>query len=237
MTIRGVLFDKDGTLFDFRTMWLPAYRAAAEWLAAAAGDPGLAGRLLAAGGYDVASGRLDAASPLAGGTIEAIVALWRSEPGLARIDGAAGRVQEILRIEAGRAARPVTDLAALFGGLRRRGLRLGVATTDATASAHDVLARFAVTSLIDFVAGFDAGFGAKPDPGLVHAFCARTGLTGAEVAVVGDSLVDMTMARDAGAGLKVGVLTGVTSRETLEGVADHVLGSVAELDRLLDRAE
>jgi phosphoglycolate phosphatase len=233
VAIRGLLFDKDGTLFEFRSMWLPAYRAAVDWLAEAAGDPMLGRRLLAAGGYDPRTGRLDPGSPLACGTIEAIVALWRAEPALAGIDDAAERVQEILRAEAVRAARPVTDLAALFGDLRRRGLRLGVATTDATASALALLDRFGVRHLLDFVAGYDAGFEAKPDPGLVWAFCARTGLDRAEIAVVGDTLTDISMARRAGAGLAVGVLTGVTPRQALEPHADQVLESVAEIGRLL----
>ena len=54
--IRAVLFDKDGTLVDYYAMWGPAYRAAADDLAVAAGDPALASCLLRMGGYDPDSG-------------------------------------------------------------------------------------------------------------------------------------------------------------------------------------
>ncbi len=129
--------------------------------------------------------------------------------------------------------RPVTDLAALFRRLRRRRLRLGVATMDTTANARQSLDRAGIAGMLDFIAGYDAGFGAKPDPRVVHAFGARTGLASAQLAVVGDAVSDLCMARDAGAGLAVGVLTGVTPRAALAPVADHVLDSVADLEALL----
>ncbi len=232
-SIRGILFDKDGTLFDFASTWEPAYREAVAALASAAGDATLAQRLLTKAGQDPETGRIDPASPLACGSSDEIIALWRAEPALAAVEDCAQRVHGIFRRHATGAARPVTDLAALFRRLRRRGLRLGVATMDTTANARLSLER--VAGMLDFIAGYDAGFGAKPDPRVVHAFGAHTGLASAELAVVGDAVSDLCMARGAGAGLAVGVLTGVTPRAALEPVADHVLDSVADLEALLYR--
>ncbi|MCH7793725.1 MAG: hypothetical protein IH900_01095, partial [Proteobacteria bacterium] len=50
VAIRGILFDKDGTLLDYAATWMTANRVAA--LAAAGGDRALSERLLIAGGYD-----------------------------------------------------------------------------------------------------------------------------------------------------------------------------------------
>jgi phosphoglycolate phosphatase len=234
-SIRGILFDKDGTLFDFTSTWEPAYREAVAALAAAAGDAALAQRLLTKAGHDPKTGRIDPASPLACGSIDEIIALWRAEPALAAVKDCAQVVHGIFRRHAIGMPRPVTDLAALFRRLRRRRLRLGVATMDTTANARQSLERAGVAGMLDFIAGYDAGFGAKPDPRVVHAFGARTGLASAELAVVGDTVSDLFMARSAGAGLAVGVLTGVTPRAALEPMADHVLDSVAGLEALLYR--
>ena len=88
--------------------------------------------------------------------------------------------------------------------------------------------------LIDFLAGHDSGHGLKPDAGMVAAFCRANGLEPREVAVVGDTPADMAMARAAGAGLAIGVLTGPTPADRLAPLADHLLASVAEIDTLLD---
>ena len=71
---------------------------------------------------------------------------------------------------------------------------------------------------------------------MVLGFCAATGLAPAEVLVVGDTDRDMMMARAAGAGLAVGVLTGATPREPLEALADHVIASVLEIETILPAA-
>ena len=48
--------------------------------------------------------------------------------------------------------------------------RSKLATMDDTANAHDTAARLGIAHLLDFVAGADAGHGAKPGPGMALAF-------------------------------------------------------------------
>jgi len=230
--IRGVLFDKDGTLIDFFATWSPAYEQAAQ--DTAGGDAALAERLLTLGGRDPSTKKFRPDSPLAAGTNAEIGKLWAETAG--HVDHAAltAKLDKFFREHAVAHARPVTDLVNLFSRLRGHGLRLGLATMDSSAAAEAQLTSFGVRQLMDFVCGYDSGFGHKPGPGMVEGFCRTVGLPAKSIAVVGDSPHDLDMARSAGAGLAIGVLTGVSPRDVLSLHADLVLESIADLETTLD---
>ena len=233
--IKAVLFDKDGTLIDYRATWLAANRAAAIDLAEAAGqERGFAEELLRRLGYDPVADLFAEDSPLLWATNAEIAARWSREPELAEVSDIVLRVERCFADDAAFPPVPVTDLAALFERLAARGLRLGVATMDNTAVTEATLARFGLRERVAFVAGADSGFGLKPEPGMVLAFCAAIGLPPAAVAVVGDNLADIAMAHAAGAGLAIAVLTGGCPAAALEARADLVLPSIAALEAALD---
>ena len=76
----------------------------------------------------------------------------------------------------------------------------------------------------------------NPGRGWSKPSAAPTGLKASEIAVVGDSPHDLDMARAAGAGRAIGVLTGVSLREVLSLHADLVLESIADLETALELA-
>lgn len=233
MAIRGILFDKDGTLLDFHATWMPAYRSAAEVVSRDAGRPEFANRLLAMGGYDHETGRCKPGLPLASGANVDIARLWARECGLDDAMQLVARMEEIFAREAAARAVPVGDLASLFTRLTERGLHLGIATMDSEALAHTTVSRLEIDGFLSFVCGYDSGFGVKPGPGMVAAFCERLSLQPADVLVVGDTLHDLHMGRAAGAGLVVGVLSGTGTRDILESHCDHVLENVLALESLI----
>lgn len=230
--IQAVLFDKDGALFDFAGTWLPAYEAIAAQLAH--GDSGLAAELLQAAGRDKATGRIEPRSIVASGSNLELARLW-SKMLRRRHVGVLERELDQFFCEHGLVSnKPVTDLPRLFERLRARGFKLGIATMDSHAAAEIALHTAGVGRLIDYFAGYDSGFGQKPGPGMVEGFCRAISLPASAVAVVGDTLDDVEMGRAAGAGLVVGVLSGVTPRDVLEADADRVIASIADLETLLD---
>jgi phosphoglycolate phosphatase len=233
VAIRGILFDKDGTLLDFHATWVPVYRYAAATVSREAGRPELADRLLAIGGYDHGSGRCDPSSPLGSGTNADIARLWARACGNPDTGVLETRLGAIFAAEVAASTVAVGDLASLFARLSARGLRLGVASMDSEALARHAVASLAIDDHLDFVCGYDSGFGTKPDPGMVEAFCARVSMLPSEVLVVGDTLHDLHMGRAAGAGLVVGVLSGAGNRELLAPHCDHVLDSVLALESII----
>ena len=229
--IRAILFDKDGTLFDFFATWVPAYEVMAAKLAD--GDASLALKLLEAAGHEPVTGKVKPQSILAGGTNREVAELWASMLGRGDVAALEAELNSFFLAYGSTNASPVTDLPALFRRLKARGLGLGLATMDSHAAAEAAIDAFGLTGLLDFFTGYDTGHGAKPGPGMVEGFCRAIGVPVENVAVVGDTLHDMKMARSAGAGLAIGVLTGATPREVLEPHADYVLGSIAEIEALL----
>jgi len=231
VTIAGILFDKDGTLLDYHATWAPLNKQAA--LEAAGGDAALAERLLVATGYDPASDSHVPNSLLVSASNAEIAGSWAAMLG-ADPHVLTQRVTAVFEANSAATAVAVAGMAAVLAALKARGLALGVATNDSEESAYQSLGPFGVLEHFSYVVGFDSGHGAKPGPGMVEGFCAATGLAPANVAVVGDSLHDMEMGRQAGAGLLVGVLTGTSGRADLAAHAHHVLDSVGELEALLD---
>jgi phosphoglycolate phosphatase len=233
VAIKGILFDKDGTLLDFHATWMPAYLSASKIISRDAGRPELAHHLLEIGGYDHDSGRCDPGSPLGSGSNEDIARLWAKACGLEDAAPLETSLAETFAREVMACAVPVGDLAGLFTRLTKRGLRLGIATMDSESLAHDTVSMLAIGGYLSFVCGCDSGFGMKPGPGMVEAFCLRLSLQPAEVAVVGDTLHDLHMGRAAGAGLVVGVLSGAGTREVLESHCDHLLEDVLALESVI----
>ncbi len=229
--IKGVLFDKDGTLFDYYRTWVPILQSAA--LLAARGDEAHAVRMMEACGLDAATGRVEAGGILAAGNTVELAELWRVGDKSWEVAALTRVLDEHFASEAPLRSAPVTDLVAFFRGLRVSGYRTGIATNDNEASALATVTRFELGPHVEFVCGYDSGHGAKPEPGMIHAFCASVGLEPSQVAMVGDNFHDLEMARRAGAGLKVGVLTGTSLRVDLEAHADVVLDSIAALPAYL----
>jgi phosphoglycolate phosphatase len=229
--IRAVLFDKDGTLFDFFSTWMPAYEALAHHTAD--GDPTLIERLLSLAGRD-ADGKVGPHSIMAAGTFLQLAELWAAETRRADIVALRDHYEAYCHTHGIASAKPVTDLPSLFRRLKARGLILGLATMDSHAAAEATMANFGLSELLDFIAGYDTGYGIKPGPGMVQAFCRAIDVPAAAVAIVGDTPHDLGMARAAGAGLAIGVLTGASPRENLESQADYVIESIADLEAVLD---
>ena len=231
MAIRGILFDKDGTLIDFPSTWEPVLRTLS--LEFAKGDLARAAELMAMAGYDRRHGMFRAGSIWSAGNTFDLVTAWLPNAGQTERVKTARWVDDYCARIAPNTAVPVTDLVSLFGRLRQSGLFLGVATNDSARSALATMERLGVADQFCAILGYDSVTRPKPAADMVLAFCVRAAIEPREVAMVGDNLHDIVMARAAGAGLAIGVLTGNCTCEELGAYADHVIGSIDDLPGLL----
>ena len=226
-----VIIDKDGTLIDFGPMWSGWAETLARSLEETTGRP-IETPLYGMLGYDPV-----ARTVLPGGGLAATpMARLRERTGAVLVDAGVDRTTAERALDASwhapdpiALARPLTDLPALFGRLRAGGVRLAVATSDDREPSVRTLEALGVMAAIEAMVCADDGVPVKPAPDMVVHLCEVVGVAPGRTAVVGDAPADLRMARAAGTGLVVGVLTGVGGRGDLAPLADVVADSVEAL--------
>lgn len=226
--IKGLLFDKDGTLFDFHKTWGVWCSKAIDDLAE--DNDAVAAQLADVLGFDRVNAKFHPDSSVIAGTLEDLVTLVHSVfPDRER----ASVHQEMLASATDVPMVAAVPLIPLLDDFRARSLKLGVATNDAEGPARSHLEQAGILGYFNFIAGYDSGHGGKPEPGMLLAFANQMGLNPTEVAMIGDSTHDLHAGLAAGM-VRVGVLTGMASRDDLTPHADVVLGDIGELPAWLD---
>lgn len=221
----AIIFDKDGTLFDFRRTWGAWAERMLDEIRA--GDPALVPLAAEAMGFDIGQGFRPSSIVIAGTSGEVGAAL-AAATGLAaaELEAMANRVATLT---------PQVEVPGLSGTLIRLAERhtLGLVTNDGEAPARAHLASVGIAHHFAFVAGYDSGYGAKPDPGPLLAFARATGADPARTLMVGDSRHDLAAGRAAGM-TTVGVLTGIAQAPDLADLADVILQDISLVPDWLD---
>lgn len=243
--VRAVIFDKDGTLIDFGSLWSAVAHSRIANIVGGVGtrDTGkLQSLLLAATGLGPA-GNVDPFGPLAtasrseeltmaAGTLYVHCGIPYVEAReLCRQAFAAVNETELLETY----TRPLPGVPAILQYLRQAGLQLGIASTDTTANIMRGNQLLDIEDLIAVSLGADRVPSGKPNPDMLILAAELLNIPVAEMIMVGDGVVDMQMGRNAGVAFTVGVLTGVARAEQLQPFADILLPSLSEWprDRLL----
>ena len=219
MTVEAIIFDKDGTLFDFQRSWGAVMAELLE--------------------SSVATDRLDAAAFALGFDFEQA----RFFPGSVAVAGTSnemahvlapyvhGNEQEALRVIDAVSHRapmvPTVDLTSCLGELRQEYV-LGLVTNDSEARSRCQLEAAGIADCFAFIAGCDSGHGFKPAPDPLLAFAKATSIAPERTLMVGDSQVDLMAAKAAGM-RPIAVLTGVAEAEELARDAEVVLSDIGQL--------
>lgn len=141
-----------------------------------------------------------------------------------------------LRTEGAMAPEPLFDgIPALLDHLAAEGWQMGVATGKSDRGLARVLAEHGLAHHFVTLQTADR-HPSKPDPAMVFAAMAETGVAAADVAMIGDTSFDMAMGKAAGA-FAVGVAWGYHGvHELVNAGAQVVAQDVADLPALLVRA-
>jgi HAD superfamily hydrolase (TIGR01509 family) len=219
MALDAMIFDVDGTLVDSNPAHVEAWRVALE-----------------SHGYRIAADRI-ALEIGKGGDKVVPDLLGRSAD---ERDGDALRKaqpREFAKIVKDRGLRPFRGAIELMRALRGRGIQVVLATSS-NGEQFRILTEAAGVDLkaeCDAMTTADDAEESKPSPDIVVAAVAKTGLSPAQCAMVGDTSYDMQAAKHAGV-IGLGVRTGYQSAQTLkEAGARAVWADVGDmLDKLDD---
>ena len=230
MTIRAILFDKDGTLIDFDATW---GRATYEVLfALSKGDPAKLTRLAEITRYDLEEKKIHHSSALVGDSPIELAMLWAD---ILERSGGPEFEREIDRMFTRESLKQLVGFEATeptLMHLKSLDYRLGIATNDAEETAVLHMQQLGWLEYFDIVYGYNSGFGAKPGPGMVEAFSEALGVPANGIAMVGDSLHDVHAGKAAGA-YAIGVKTGPWGGRSLTHHADAVIDTLADLPAAL----
>ena len=232
-----VVFDKDGTLIDFHTIWGSRMVSAAESiLSACKGGDDLRDRLFRTVGFSLERNQTLGCGPLATAPIaelETIVATVLYQAGISWDEAVTLSVEYLTKRMVAPPAvdeiRARANLVSLLGSFRDADIRLAVATTDNRLPAENCLEVLGIESLIEQLLCGDNRTGPrKPDPAVLLGIAESFGAPIYKVIMVGDTVSDLKMAKAAGA-MAVAVTGGAGSREELEQQADVVIDSLEEI--------
>ncbi|TYR78188.1 HAD family hydrolase [Priestia megaterium] len=231
MKIKGILFDKDGTLLKFGSIWIKVIGEVIDELLEIIGETdnanlkkqlgfsiGLRDGKVDEKGHLASGTSLDIANAFTGVLPKEIPSLheWLSEQVLEKTK------QSMEYVE------PACHLSPLFSALKKKGVVIGIATADDYETTTLCLQHLGIRDEIQFVGTADL-YEKKPSSQVVEKFCEKFGLALEEVAMIGDTVIDLQTAKNSQAGYGIGVLSGVGSEEELQKLADFVIPNVEHL--------
>jgi HAD superfamily hydrolase (TIGR01509 family) len=199
-SVRGVIFDVDGTLVDSNDAharaWEEAFREA---------------------GYPVPFEKIRPLIGMGGDKLVPALTGWsKDDP---RVEKLGRRRGEIFRERHLPQIRPFPRTRELLAAMREAGLKLAVATSAEKAELEPLLEHAGASDLIEHKASSDDAESSKPDPDIVQAALRRLGLPKSAVVMIGDTPYDVEAATRAGIPI-IAFRSGGWDDESLKGARE-----------------
>lgn len=229
---KAILFDKDGTLIRYNTIWpdateamMPIFRKKFPV------KDNLTDKILLAN-LGLGPEKVEDSTAIASGTSWDIAQVLRK----ALKDEAEIDLNDVLQfvrdyfyqytIDHQEEIQAIGNVKLLFTRLNDEGYTLGIVTADDYQSTKFTLEYLEIDHLVTFVATGDQ-YKAKPAAEAIETFSAATQIPAKQILFIGDSIVDMEFSKNCRKG--IAVLSGVGEKATLAQYTDAIYPTIHDI--------
>ncbi len=228
--IKGIMFDKDGTLLDYKAFWFKVAENAisilldryqikdispSEMMESLGAYEGITS-IFYYGTYQDFAERMNKRTGLDCITRKEASDAFRDSTACGKILPACDNLEDVLK------------------RLKMLGIKTAVVTSDEPKMTEYCLNILKIRDYMDEVYADNGVNPSKPDPYYIDIFCEKYGLLKSEIMMVGDTPCDIEFAKNGGA-LAVGVAKERRDKEILKQQADVVLDDVSQIFNVLNK--
>ncbi len=237
--IKGILFDKDGTLIEFTNVWYEIIGRIFETLEVDYQiSQATIKKIKMVSGYQ--EDGFEKESIIQYSSTYQIVDIWNKMICEEQV-GEQGSItySELLKLFEEKAIgkdleiHAIEGVTEMLGYLKDKGYSLGVATADTEIPTKYGLEKAKIINFFDYIGCTKEGIQPKPSPDMAHHFCLDRNLLLQEILIVGDSVTDMQFADNAGANF-VGIKTPYNQCEEFEKYGKWTVDNIVDIISLFE---
>lgn len=233
MSVRAVIFDKDGTVLDFDAFWLPVAVTATEVIMSKLGVIDVpSAKILESMG--VVDGIASIKGSLCFGTYRDMAEDMNS---VLKKYGYSFDIDELTNltvdayhssVSAGEIKPTCPNIEEVMQYLKSKDIKIVLVTSDGPAVTNECLRGLGIDKYFDIVFTDDGTHPNKPDPFMINKLCEDYGFEKDEVVMVGDTLSDMNFAINGGI-RSVGLAKSEENKAILKEKTDTVVPDISYL--------
>ena len=237
MLVKAVIFDKDGTVLDFDSFWLPVAVKATEIIMSKLKIIDVpSAKVLESMG--VTDGIASIKGSLCFGTYrdmaEDMNSVLREYGYKIDIDELTALTVDAYHgsVDAGEIKPTCENICEVMQALKNRGIMIVLVTSDGPAVTGECLKGLGIDKYFDLVFTDDGTHPNKPDPFMINKLCEDYGFEKNEVVMVGDTLADMNFAINGGI-RSVGLAKTEENKAILKEKTETVIPDISYLGHVI----